>query len=97
MAKQEKNLFAGLATAVLLFGTNLALAGHIEQPNFPRKPDAETDFVIKLEVEDCPIYVFRYELADGASWKFYYLSDNLLSHKPVSVVYSGVNIEKVLV
>ncbi len=92
-----KKIFLGLFLAVLILGSNLALANHIEQPNFPKTPNPETDLISKMDDFNCgSLYIFEYEFSAGKFWKFYYLGDNF-SHKPITVVFTDETTEKVKV
>lgn len=80
-------VFAGFVLLYLVFEACVAFANHIEQPNFPRKPNPETELILKMDDFDCgPLYVFQYAIDAEKFWKFYYLGDNFL-HKPIVVIF----------
>ncbi len=83
-----RKIFVLLAAAILSFGASSAIANHIEQPNFPRKPNQETELVLKMDDFSCGnLYIFQYDAGEKQHWKFYYLGDNF-SHKPITVIFA---------
>lgn len=87
-----KKILAGLVFLFLVFEACMAFATHIEQPNFPRKPDPNTEMILKMDDFDCGPLYFQYEADANKFWKFYYLGNNF-SHKPIVVLLTDETAE----
>ena len=86
-----KQIYSLILVIVLFFVSQSVFGNHIEQPNFPRLPNHETDFSQKVGGFACgDLYIFLFFIPQTDNeqyWKFYYLGDKFTQHKPIVVMH----------